>query len=383
MKVIIILQLCVSLSSLGVEIESQITVGVGKHPNRLVVADLNNDGNTEIIVSNHLDGSVTIIKNIGGKKGHQSSSFNVGSNPTEIVLANMNDDNFLDIVIANHETSSFRLLLNDKEGAFKKIKAIEYPVETVPHIHTLGVGDFNQDQINDVVIDSWGSSEVAIYYLNQNGKYIGKPTTIRVREQPRTNLVVTDIDGDTLPDIITPATRTGGVTIIFGKDLASTEFVETSASPFYIAIADTNLDGYQDIITVHRTGNYNNERNEAVTLLLGSGKGQFELARGFPIAAKGAPSSVSVGDIDGDGWPEIITANYRTNSISIIQKEQSSVTYKLKEFIVGRRPEAVVVADIDNDNISEVIVANRESNNISILKFTKTPANKSLQRINR
>ena len=348
----------------------------GKKPNRLVVADLNNDGRKEVIVSNQWDGTITVFKNIESDENVKSQTFNVGKNPTEIGIADMNNDGYLDVVIANHESSSFRILLNDRTGNLLDSVAVKYEVNTSPHIHTLGIGDFNQDKINDVVIDSWGSSEVSIYYLSSKPSYFGKPTIIKVKEQPRTNLVVADIDDDDLPDIVTPSTRFGGVNIVLGRDLDSPIFIKTSSSPFYVAVADTNLDGHQDIITVHRNGNYNVQGNEGVTLLLGNGKGKFKFDQEFPKEVKGAPSSVSVGNIDGDGLPEIITANYRTNSVAVIYKESIHVEYKLKEFSVGKRPESITVADIDNDKVSEVLVANRESNDISILKFVNSSANK-------
>ena len=371
-KNLIILQALLSFDSLAIELESQRVLKVGGHPNRLQIADLDNDGYKEIIVSNHADASISIINNLGNNKELQILTYKVGENPTEFVAADMNNDNFLDLVIANHETLSFRVLLNNKNGDFDEGEAVDYPVKTEPHIHTLGVGDFNQDKVNDVVIDSWGNSQVAIYYLSNKGNYVGKPSIISVKEQPRTNLVVADIDADNLPDIVTPATRFGGVSIIFGKALESPKFVETASSPFNVAIADANSDGHQDILTVHRAGNFKLQNNGAVSVLLGSGKGEFKLAKGFPMIIKGAPSSVSAGDIDGNGWPEIITANYRTDDISVLKKDLSTNEYQLTAFPVGHRPESVVVADLDNDEINEVIVANRESNSLSILKFRKS-----------
>jgi hypothetical protein len=363
------LQSLFSTESCAIELESKISVKVGKSPNSLAAVDLDNDGSNEIIVSSQTQGTVRILRNILSEKKRASLDINAGPNPTEIRISDMNNDNYLDIVIANHETSNFRVLLNDKKGFLNDPKAVVYQIEASPHIHTLGIGDFNRDRINDVVIDSWENSEVSIYYLDSKGGYSRTHSVIPVKEQPRTNLVVANLDGDALPDIITPATRLGGVSIILGNDLSSAKLLKTDTAPFFVAVADVNLDGNQDIITVHRNGNFNLSENEGVTLLLGNGKGQFTIDSDFPRKISGAPSSVSVGDINGDRWPEIVTANYRNNSITVIYREGSTDVYKQKSFSVGSRPESVVVADIDSDGLSEVIVANRESDNISVLKF--------------
>ena len=368
---LLISQFVTSFSVISLELESSIAIKVAKNPNSLAIADLDKDGINEIIISSQQDGIISVYKIKSRNKKVASAFFNGGINPTDLSVEDMNKDGFLDLVIANHESSNFRVLLNDGTGSFEDENALVYPVKTSPHIHTLGVGDFNQDKVNDVVIDSWGSSEVSVYYLDSKSGFKGKPTTIEVKQQPRTNLVVADLDGDSLPDIITPGTRFGGVTIVFGKSLNAPVFIETSVSPFYVSVADTNLDGHQDIISVHRNGNYRDKNDEAISLLLGNGKGHFELATNFPMALSGAPSSVSAGDLDGDGLIEIVTANYRTNSVTVIYKKTLKDAYRAINFSVGSRPLAVVVEDIDGDSVDEVVVANSESNDISILKFMK------------
>lgn len=359
----------VSVDVLALELALAKTIKTAENPNRLAITDLNNDGKNEVIVSSQSDGTITVFKNIDSDQTIASFRFKVGANPTEIATVDMNNDGYLDMVVANHESASFRILLNDKTGNFAGSEALKYQVKTTPHIHTLGIGDFNQDGMNDVVIDSWASSEISIYYLNSKAGFAENPATLKVQAQPRTNLVVANLDDDALPDVVTPATRFGGVNIVFGKDIHSPLFTETAPSPFFVAAADANADGHQDIITVHRNGNYRVESNESVTLLLGNAKGQFRLAKGFPLAVKGAPSSVSVGDIDGDGIAEIVTANYRSNSVTIIYKRNQQGQYYIKDYPVGSQPESVVVADINNDKIAEVVVANRGSSDISVLQF--------------
>ena len=66
-------------------------------------------------------------------------------------------------------------------------------------------------------------------------------------------------------------------------------------------MADVNGDGIPDIITANRSDN-------SVSVLLGNRDGSFQTKETF--ATGRLPFSVAVADLNGDGIPDIVTANY-------------------------------------------------------------------------
>ena len=70
--------------------------------------------------------------------------------------------------------------------------------------------------------------------------------------------------------------------------------------PRSVAVADLNGDGAPDLVTA-------NAGSDDVSVLLGSGVGTFEPQQRF--AAGNGPLSVAVADLDGDGAPDLVTAN--------------------------------------------------------------------------
>ncbi len=341
--------------------------------------------------SSHPDGVISVLKFQELIRVASKITYSVGINPSELVAFDMNNDHYKDLLIANHETNHFHILYNDKKGGFDANSIKKHSVNTKPHIHTIGAGDFNGDKLADVVIDSWENSQLAIYWGIANGDFALNSSIINVSEQPRTNLVTGDLDNDEHDDIVTPATRHNGVSVVLGAtliepkltnaELANTKLPNTNAlgaqlianapKAFLVKIADTNNDGNNDIITIHRNANFNDSNGEGISLLLGNGKGDFELAKGFPMTISGAPSAVVSGDINADGFPEIISTNYRTNNIAVIYYDNKLEQYQHKYFAVGLRPESIAISDVDGDgdNLNEVIVTNRESNTISLLRF--------------
>ena len=361
--------LLLTCSVQSVELKTSNVLKVGKGPNKVLTVDIDNNRKDEVIISNHPDGTVSLLKFGGSGELLSTETYSVGVNPTEIVAFDMNNDNYKDILIANHETNNFHILYNDKKGGFDGYGIRKFTVDTKPHIHTLGAGDFNGDKLPDVAIDSWEKSQIAIYYGTPQGDFKLNPTIIDVSKQPRTNLVVGKIDNDDLSDIVTPATRHAGVSLVLGAEFADSMLIRNASKAFLVKLADANKDGNTDILTVHRSANFNNTNGEGISLLLGNGNGGFEMAKDFPMTISGAPSSIISDDIDGDGFPEIITTNYRTNNIAVIFYDKKISQYRHKLFPVGLRPESVAIGDIDGDNIKETIVANRESDTISLLSF--------------
>lgn len=77
------------------------------------------------------------------------------------------------------------------------------------------------------------------------------------------------------------------------------------------------------------------------------------------------PRSVACGDLDGDGYNEIVTADNFSNTISIIDNN-GSLSY-LKSISVGNEPGAISIVDFNGDGRNDLVFSHRSSNNIFVL----------------
>src|SRR5438067_924901 len=71
-------------------------------------------------------------------------------------------------------------------------------------------------------------------------------------------------------------------------------------NPHSLALADFNGDGRPDLATANLNSN-------DVSVLLSNGDGTFQAAVNYAVGS--FPHSVTVGDFDGDGKPDLATAN--------------------------------------------------------------------------
>jgi hypothetical protein len=123
------------------------------------------------------------------------------------------------------------------------------------------------------------------------------------------------------------------------------------AQPAGVAVGDVDGDGVPDLVTVNAGGN-------SVSVLRGQGDGTFAGAVDYPVGAR--PGYVALADLEGNGLPDIVTTNAADNSVSVLLNNGDgtfapAVTYASG----GVNPGPVAVGDFNGDGIPDLVVVNR------------------------
>jgi hypothetical protein len=81
-----------------------------------------------------------------------------------------------------------------------------------------------------------------------------------------------------------------------------------------------------------------------------------------------APRSAAIGDIDGDGVPEFITANTASDNLSIMSGKAGTITnVPLDGDVLNNlKPRWVITADLNGDKLTDVVTSN-ESGSVTVL----------------
>lgn len=80
------------------------------------------------------------------------------------------------------------------------------------------------------------------------------------------------------------------------------------------------------------------------------------------------PLSVFIGDVDNDGDGDLATANFTSNTVSILKNNGNGTFAAKVDYAAGGEPYSVFISDVDNDGDGDLAVANFTANNVSILK---------------
>ena len=105
-----------------------------------------------------------------------------------------------------------------------------------------------------------------------------------------------------------------------------------------------------------------------------------EIAPKVDLTTLGGPEDIRVSDLDGDGIPDMVVANYTAGSISVFRNTSvigniNIANFVRKDFTSGTGATFISVADLDNDGKQDVIVANQGENTLSIFKNISTSGN--------
>ena len=163
----------------------------------------------------------------------------------------------------------------------------------------------------------------------------------------------------------------GGTQFLPGSFAAKVDFV-TGTNPQSVTGSDIDGDGKVDMAVANGTSN-------TISVFRNTGSnGNISFATKVDFATGASPLGIFMGDLDGDGKPDAVMANYTSNSITILKNTSSpgNISFAPKvDYLVGDGPYITAIQDLDNDGKPDLVTVNNTSNTISIIKNTGTNGN--------
>lgn len=348
---------------------------VGRGPTFIAVADVNHDGKPDLIVANGDDSSLSVLLG-DGKRNFTSapgSPFACGKGPNDIAVADMNGDGNPDLVIANTGTPYITILLGDGKGGFKPSPHSPFATDSHPHVHGVAVGNFMGDGKPAVVTDSWGRDEVLLIPSDGQGNLILPGKAFHADLHSDSGVRAADFNHDGNLDVVTTTQRLGAVGLLLGDGKGG--FTRAEGSPFAageqtwtFTIDDINRDGNPDVISIPYERDLREASQLGVTVLLGDGKGGLAKMPGSPFSLAGCrgPDRVATGDINGDRRRDIVVSCAQNDELVLFLGSRDG-TYQTSTREIQTGWSGIAVADLDADGTDDIVVSNNEANTITIL----------------
>lgn len=286
------------------------TVGTG--PTGIVAADVDVDGDQDLICANNfwLQEDVTVLYNNGAGVFPTRIDFPItGENPREIAAGDLNGDGAPELVVTLEDGDpAFAVLINDGFGSY-----------SAPIFHSTGYAAFYPAGVAVADVDRDGDADV-LYGTDRNGStgYILAFALFR-----------NDGSGTLGPVESVPVGQSFGVINDFAVD-------------------DVTGDGWPDVLGTVRNG------YQGFVLVPGDGAGGF--AAPMSYRAGEYSRGVTTADVDNDGDPDAIVTNSASNTITVHANDGSGFSFP-PHVELGAYIEETVAGDLDLDGDIDLLTA--------------------------
>lgn len=331
-------------------------------------ADIDNDGDLDIIIANEFEPNVILINDGTGKFTNESSARIPNNNnkrrdSEDIAIADFDGDKDLDIIFVSEDDHIHEYYLNDGTGRFTDVSS-RLPQSTA---NAVVAADLNGDNAIDIIIGNAGQDLVLIN--DGTGKFEDQ-TFQRILPEDNVTQDVELVDVD----------RDGDLDMILGNEDGNKLMMNDGNGRFYDEtqerlpisesmetrkVAFTDVDGDNDVDIFFANVQFLPGKNRQDRLYINDGTGHFtdRTAQQLPAMAENTIDAKFT-DMDRDGDPDIILGSFPDRPVNVLLNNGSGTFSKadvseiLPEEILASAL-AIEVADFNKDNVADLYICDR------------------------
>lgn len=336
--------------------------GAGLGPRSLAVGDFDGDGSDDVVTVNNSD--VTILLGNGdGTPGNGDGTLRLAGTvslpavtvpgndgdltqtPLSVAVGDLTGDGLLDLAVSGLSSFTIKHGPYTYSGYWGSWEYYTYETHNNGHVNVLigdGLGNFASPAAGavhllegtypisaaleeldgvaglDLAVADYYGSRVRVLSGNDDGTF-DAPVDYSTGWSPA-SVLTGDVNGDGIDDLVTA--NYFSASVLLGNGSAGVgdgtfRLDQDTYLSYYaksVAVGDINADGKLDLVATSNYYCYNYPYESRVDVLLGYGDGTFDSPIAHFLAVGTFVSGVAVGDLNGDGLPDVAVTSSDADS---------------------------------------------------------------------
>jgi hypothetical protein len=351
----------------------------GTGPRGVAVADLNQDGMTDVVLANAdfddtgSGANVTVLLGNGDGTLDAPAVVATGQAPRYLATSLLNGDAFVDLAFTDDDQETVSVLPGNGDGTFAAGEVLAIAGGSGP----IALADLDADGANDLVVP--GMDNTTLFFGVGDGTFPTQQTADVGLS--RTPVVPADLNNDGVVDLAGYTVVDGnfGVAVLLGAGdgtFAQAEYIDFG--PLQIAIpvpnalapGDFDGDGNTDLAVALVA-------DSRVSILFGAGDGTLPGRQDVSTTALVVqPDGLAVIDLDGDG-PDDLALGSQTGDVAVLRRnDDGSFTESIQSVADGEVATIVSLAvnDLDGDGDADLVVPAGVPAQVIVLRSVCGPA---------
>jgi uncharacterized repeat protein (TIGR01451 family) len=319
--------------------------------NSVYAADLDGDGDQDVLATASGDNELLWYENLGGHLGPAQVISTQVLNPEYVRTADLDGDGDQDVLSASAADDKVAWYENKRVG-FGPQQIISTAADNPRNVYA---ADLDGDGDRDVLSASRNDDKIA-WYENKGGGTFGSQQVITTQADGAVGVHAADLDGDGDIDVMSAAS--------IGDQVALYENLGNGSFGSQQVLAN-NTDGAKDIQTADFDGDGDldivsaSQGDDRVALYENQGNGSFSAPQSLLPAGSSVngPHELAIADLDQDGDPDLLIVTTFGGRVLWLENQGSSFgpLHEISANAAGAV--SVYAADLDNDGDRDVLSA--------------------------